>query len=242
MRISKQRLRQILREELEIALLKEQFFDPNSSPGGTLFDQWRNVFSNASSAFTNAYNQSYNQATGATNPATNTGTTAATPPAEASNQQTGRFICTFYFEPDVTAQQITSANLTERLQQAEINTIMNADDNIITANLRSMYANAGYPPNYNWSQYINQLKQAARQLITVSAPRIEENDDKTVASYTIQKTYRGPLFEPNRAVEQSTTAAWRNFYDNLPEAVAPVKLIPTNRTPNNHNPDFQVAR
>lgn len=239
MRISKQRLRQILREELEIALLKEQFFDPNSSPGGTLFDQWRNVFSNASSAFTNAYNQSYNQATGATNPATNTGTTATSPPAEAPNQEATPIIIRYYFKPETTREEIARVNITNMLQPVARRWLDQIDVSIIVNNLRARYANSGYPANYDWTQYANQLKESFGNSIRVSAPNIQENNDQTIASYTVSAPNIPAFNTPNNSIRRGTDIA--RIFDPITEQfnrAMPNKLLPPEQTPERRNPDL----
>ena len=212
-----------------------------------MFDQWRNVFSNASSAFTNAYNQSYNQATGATNPATNTGTTATNPPAEAPNleatttnsEQTIRQTIRYYFKPETTREEIARANITNMLQPVYSSRADQIDVNIVVNNLRATYANSGYPANYDWTQYANQLKESFGNSIRVSAPNIQENNDQTIATYTVSAPNIPALNSPNNSLPRSADA--EDLIAHVTQQinrVLPNKLLPPAQTPNRINPDF----
>lgn len=251
MKISKQRLRQILREELK-TVLEQDLPDPNSQ--GTIFDQWRNIFSSATANFQNAYNTNYNQATGATNPAAtpaaSTATaTSATPPVtgDTDTYSTERGTVRFYFKPETTQQEITRANITNLMQTGLNGMADQIDISVVISNLRSIYANAGYPPNYDWTEYANQLKEAFKSSIRVSAPNIQENNEQTIASLTFQMSRIETLQSPNDSLASlgrgsSGERPAENFISTRARdqinRVLPDKLLPAEQTPNRRNPEM----
>lgn len=247
MKISKQRLRQILREELNIVLEQDFPSLPDPSSQGTIFDQWRNIFSSAQANFQNAYNTSYNQATGATNPAAiPAASPAAAPTATGGDTETARGTIRFYFKPETTQQEITRANITNILQTASNNMADQIDINVVVSNLRDQYANAGYPPNYDWTQYANQLKEAFKSSIRVSAPNIQENNEQIIASFTLEMSRIQTLHSPNDSLARLRGNSGETPIQNVLNTrvreqinrVLPDKLLPAEQTPNRRNPEI----
>lgn len=241
MKITKRQLEAIILQEIRSAIHEQDDYG-----GSQLFSRWGQWFNSPWRTFVTNFTQGLRSSsddygyynTNGSVPDATTGDPSANPSSPSTNE-TRRVTYVFYFNSQTTAQEISRANITTLIQRQLRAIADRINVNTLVQNLQTTYANSGYPPNYNWNQYANQLKEAYKNSIRVGIPNIQQNENQTVASFSVEMM-RSNIFEQPNSVLPREEQVIQQLRNQVNTAV-PNKLLDPANSPNRRNPDIRTT-